>query len=69
MAARLAWLIDMSVVSEMMRRRPGPRVAGLLDSIADEGLGLAFIAVWAVLDGIRRPDSGRGRMRQSTRLG
>ena len=40
MAARLAWLIDMSVISEMMRRRPGPRVAGLLDSIADEASAL-----------------------------
>ena len=61
MTARLAWLIDMNVVSEMMRRRPEPRVSAFLDSIADEGLGLASVTVWEVLDGIRRLDPGRRR--------
>ena len=61
MTAPLAWLIDTNVVSEMMRPRPEPRVAAFLDSIADEGLGLASITVWEVLDGIGRLAPGRRR--------
>ena len=61
MTAPLAWLIDTNVVSEMMRPRPEPRVAAFLDSIADEGIGLASITVWEVLDGIGRLDPGRRR--------
>ena len=61
MAAPLAWLIDTNVVSEMMRPRPEPRVAACLDSIADDGLGLASITVWEVLDGIGRLAPGRRR--------
>ena len=59
MIVPLAWLIDTNVVSEMMRPRPEDRVAAFLDSIADEGLGLAPVTVWEVPDGIGRPDSGR----------
>ena len=54
-------MLDTNVVSEMMRPRPEPRVAVFLDSIADEGLGLASITVWEVLDGIGRLDPGRRR--------
>ncbi len=61
MTASLAWLIDTNVVSEMMRQRPEPGVGAFLDSIADEGLGLASITVWEVLDGIGRLDPGRRR--------
>ncbi|MYF07376.1 MAG: type II toxin-antitoxin system VapC family toxin [Rhodospirillaceae bacterium] len=61
MTAPLAWLIDTNVVSEMMRSRPEPRVAAFLDSIADEGIGLASISVWEVLDGIGRLEPGRRR--------
>ena len=61
MTASLAWLIDTNVVSEMMRQRPEPRVGAFLDSIADEGVGLASITVWEVLDGIGRLDPGRRR--------
>ena len=61
MTASLAWLIDTNVVSEMMRPRPEPRVGAFLDSIVDEGLGLASITVWEVLDGIGRLDPGRRR--------
>ena len=61
MTAPLAWLIDTNVVSEMMRPRPEPRVAAFLDSIADEGLGLASVTVWEILDGIGRVDPGRRR--------
>ena len=57
----MSYLIDTNVVSEMMRPRPEPRVAGFLDSIADEGLGLASVTVWEVLDGIGRLDPGRRR--------
>ena len=45
----------------MMRPQPYPRVAGFHDSIADEGLGLASITVWKVLDGIGRLAPGRRR--------
>ena len=61
MTVPLAWLIDTNVVSEMMRPRPEPRVAAFLDSIANEGLGLASVTVWEVLDGIGRIDPGRRR--------
>ena len=61
MTAPLAWLIDTNVVSEMMRPQPEPRVAAFLDSIAGEGLGLASVTVWEVLDGIGRLAPGRRR--------
>ena len=61
MNAPLAWLIDTNVVSEMMRPRPEPRVAAFLDSVADEGLGMASITVWEILDGIGRLAPGRRR--------
>ncbi len=61
MTAPLAWLIDTNVVSEMMRPWPQPRVAAFLDSIADEGLGLASVTIWEVLDGIGRLDPGQRR--------
>ena len=61
MTAPLAWLIDTNVVSEMMRPRPEPRVAAYLDSIADDGLGLASVTVWEILDGIGRLAHGRRR--------
>ena len=61
MTAPLSWLIDTNVVSEMMRPHPEPRVAAFLDSIAVEGLGLASITVWEVLDGIGRLAPGRRR--------
>ena len=61
MTTPLAWLIDANVVSEMMRQRPEPRVAAFLDSIAEDGLSLASITVWEILDGIGRLDPGRRR--------
>ncbi len=61
MTAPLTWLIDTNVVSEMMRPSPEPRVASYLDSIADEGLGIASITVWEVLDGIGRLAPGKRR--------
>ena len=61
MIAPFAWLIDTNVVSEMMRPRPSPRVAAFLDSIAAEGLGLASITVWEILDGIGRLAPGQRR--------
>ena len=61
MTVPLAWLMDTSVVSEMMRPRPEPRVAAFLDAIEAEGIGLASITVWEVLDGIGRLDPGRRR--------
>ena len=61
MTAPLSWLIDTNVVSEMMRPRPDPRVASFLDSIAADGIGLASVTVWEVLDGIGRLAYGRRR--------
>ena len=52
MNAPVAWLLDTNVVSEMMRPSPEPRVAKFLDSVAEEGIGLAAITVWEILNGI-----------------
>lgn len=68
MTAPLAWLIDTNVVSEMMRPRPEPRVITFLDSIADEGLGLASVTVWEILYGIGRLAHGRRRRDLSIRF-
>ena len=61
MTTPLTWLVDTNVISEMMRPKPEPRVATFLDSIADEGLGIASITIWEVLDGIGRLSLGRRR--------
>ena len=61
MTAPLAWLIDTNVVSEMMRPQPEPRVVAFLDAIEAEGIGLASITVWEVLDGIGRLAPGKRR--------
>ncbi len=61
MTAPLAWLIVTNVVSEMMRTRPEPRVATFLDAIEAEGIGLATITVWEILDGVGRLAPGRRR--------
>ena len=61
MIPSVAWLLDTNVVSEMMRLNPEPRVAGFLDRIAGEGIGLAAITVWEILNGIGRLDSRQRR--------
>ena len=68
MTAQLAWLIDTNVVSEMMRPRPEPRVAAFLDSIESEGIGLASVTVWEILDGIGRLSPGKRRVNLATRF-
>lgn len=45
----------------MMRPVPDPRVAGFLDGIYPQGIGLASITVWEVLNGIGRMEAGRRR--------
>ena len=57
----VAWLLDTNVLSEMMRPNPEPRVAGFLDRIAGEGIGLAAITVWEILNGIGCLDPGQRR--------
>lgn len=57
----LAWLIDTNVVSEMMRPAPEPRVVGFLDGIWAQGVGVASITVWEILNGIGRLEPGRRR--------
>ena len=61
MTAPLTWLLDTNVVSEMMRPNPKPQVAEFLDLIAEEGIGLAAITVWEILNGVGRLDPGRRR--------
>lgn len=64
----VAWLLDANVVSEMMRPRPNQRVVGFLDQIADDGIGLASITVWEILNGIGRLNPGRRRNELFNRL-
>jgi len=59
--APIAWLLDTNVVSEMMLPRPEPRVAAFVDRIAVEGIGLAAITIWEILNGIAGLDPGRRR--------
>ncbi len=61
MTAPVAWLLDTNTISEMMRPKPEPQVAKFLDRIAGEGIGLASITVWEILNGIGRLDPGRRR--------
>ncbi len=68
MTAQLAWLIDTNVVSEMMRPHPEPQVAAFLDSIERDGIGLASVTVWEVLDGIGRLSPGRRRANLAARF-
>ena len=68
MTAQLAWLIDTNVVSEMMRPRPEPQVSAFLDSIEREGIGLASVTVWEILNGIGRLSPGRRRESLATRF-
>ena len=61
MTAPTSWLLDTSILSEMMRPNPQPRIADFLDEIAPEGIGLAAITVWEILNGIGQLDSGKRR--------
>ena len=61
MTAPVAWLLDTNTISEMMRPKPEPRVAKFLDRVVGEGIGLASITVWEILNGIGRLDPGRRR--------
>ena len=68
MTDRVAYLLDANVVSEMMRSAPEPAVAACLDRHAAEGLGLAVITVWEILNGIGKLPSGRRRDRLESRF-
>ena len=61
MKAPIVWILDTNVVSEMMRPHPEPRVEIFLDSIAGQGIGLASITVWEILNGIDRIELGGRR--------
>lgn len=52
----------------MMRPAPDPRVAGFLDGIWAQGVGLASVTVWEILNGIGRMDAGRRRERLTERF-
>ena len=68
MTAQISYLLDTNVISEMMRPVPAARVVGFLDSIADQGLGLAAITVWEILNGVGRLPAGRRRDELQTRF-
>lgn len=55
------FLLDANVISEMMRAAPEPRVAAVLDDIAAEGLGIASITAWEILNGVSLLAPGRRR--------
>ncbi len=61
MTAPTSWLLDTNILSEMMRPNPEPRVANFLDEITPQGIGLAVITVWEILNGIGQLDSGKRR--------
>ncbi|MDE0001671.1 MAG: PIN domain-containing protein [Rhodospirillaceae bacterium] len=59
--APVAWILDTSVVSEMMRPYPEPRVAWFLDAIAHEGIGISTVTIWEILNRIGRLTTGQRR--------
>ena len=56
-----AYLLDTNVVSEMMRPRPDWRVTQTLQLAALDGVGIAAVTVWEILNGIGRLDPGHRR--------
>ena len=56
-----AYLLDTNVVSEMMRPDPDHRVASAVELAALEGIGIASVTVWEVLNGIGGLDPGSRR--------
>ena len=68
MTAQISYLLDTNVISEMMRPVPAARVVGFLDSVADQGLGLASITVWEILNGVGKLPAGRRRDELQTRF-
>ena len=61
MKAPIVWILDTNVVSEMMRPHPEPRVGVFLNGIVGQGIGLASITVWEILNGIGRIEPGGRR--------
>ncbi len=61
MTSPLSWLLDTNVVSEMMRPRPDRRVVEFLDAADPQGMGIAAVTVWEVLNGIGKLSPGRRR--------
>jgi len=57
----VAYLLDANVISEMMRPQPAKAVLDRLDAIAVEGLGVASITIWEILNGVARLPEGRRR--------
>ena len=56
-----AYLLDTNVVSEMMRPEPDQRVVSAIELVALEGIGIASVTVWEILNGIGGLDPGRRR--------
>ena len=66
--APVAWILDTSVVSEMMRPYPEPRVAWFLDAIAHEGIGISTVTIREILSCIGRLKTGQRREELATRF-
>ena len=61
MTPTVTYLLDTNVVSEMMRPDPALQVAEFLDTAVKEGIGLATVTVWEILDGIGHLPEGQRR--------
>lgn len=62
MTAPAAYLLDTNVVSEMMKQTPEPVVADFLDyALHKNGIGIATITIFEILNGIGRLPNGRRR--------
>ena len=55
------YLLDTNVVSEMMLREPDRRVASAVQLAALDGIAIATVTAWEILNGIGRLDTGRRR--------
>ena len=63
-----AYLLDTNVVSEMMRPEPDWRVSSAVQLAALDGIGIATVTVWEILNGIGRLDQGRKRRDRQARF-
>ncbi len=54
-------LVDANVVSELMRPVPNPTVLAFLNQIGPDGLGIASVTAWEILNGLGKMSPGRRR--------
>ena len=63
-----AWLLDANIVSELMRKTPSPTVLGFLNRIGPDGLGLASVTAWEILNGLGMMSAGKRRSELTERF-